>query len=53
MINILAWLFGIVVACFVLLIAGENIAENVPPENWFRKWWRNNIIGEDVYDDDF
>lgn len=51
MLNILATLFGISVAFFVTIIMGENIADNLPPENRFRKWWRNNIIGEDIYGD--
>lgn len=53
MLNIIAILFGISVAFFTFLIVGENLAENLSPENWFRKWWRNNIIGEDIYGDDF
>ena len=51
MINIIAILFGTAVVFFTFLIIGENTAENLPPENWFRKWWRNNIIGEDIYGD--
>lgn len=51
MIHILAWLFGISVGFFTFTILGENIADNLPPENWFRKWWRNHIIGDDIYDD--
>ncbi len=53
MVNILIWMFGIAVCFFIFTIIGENIAENVPPENWFRKWWRSNIIGDDTYGDDF
>lgn len=53
MIHILAWLFGICILSFVVIIVGENIAENLPLENRFRKWWKNNIVGDDIYDDDF
>jgi hypothetical protein len=53
MINILVWLFGIVVVFFTLTMIGENIAANLPPENRFRQWWRRNIIGDDIYGDDF
>lgn len=53
MVNVLIWMFGIAVCFFTFMIIGENIAENVPPENWFKKWWRRNIIGDDIYDDDF
>ena len=51
MINILVWLFGISVVFFTFVMIGENVATNLPPENWFRKWWRNNIIGDDIYGD--
>jgi|688.fasta_scaffold2758638_1 hypothetical protein len=50
MVNSLVWLFGIALVCFVFLIVCENIAENLPPENKFRKWWRNNVIGDDDFD---
>ena len=53
MIDILVWLFVISTLTFVVTIIGENIAENLPPENRFRQWWRRNIIGDDIYGDDF
>jgi len=53
MINILVWLFGIGVVFFTLTMIGENIAANLSPENKFRQWWRRNIIGDDIYGDDF
>jgi hypothetical protein len=30
-----------------LLIIGETISKNLSKEHPFRKWWENNIIGED------
>jgi len=53
MVDILVWAFAICTLTFIVTIVGENIAENLPPENTFRKWWRNNVIGDDIYDDDF
>ena len=53
MMNILIWIFAICVLTFTITIVGENIADNLPPENRFRKWWRNNVIGDDNYGDDF
>jgi hypothetical protein len=53
MVNVLIWMFSISVGFFTFMIIGENIAENLPPENRFRKWWRNTIIGDDIHDDDF
>ena len=31
----------------------ESQIERLSPDNKFRKWWENNIIGEDIYGDDF
>ena len=53
MIDILIWIFAICVLTFTVTIVGENVADNLPPENRFRKWWRSNIIGDDMYSDDF
>jgi hypothetical protein len=53
MMKILIAMFGIFVILFTITILLENIAENLPKDNKFKRWWRDNIIGDDIYGNDF
>ncbi len=53
MMKILIAMFGIFVILSTITILLENIAENLPEDNKFKRWWRDNIIGDDIYGDDF
>ena len=53
MINLILWLFFCSTLGFVFVIVIESQMERLSPDNKFRRWWKNNIIGDDIYGDDF
>lgn len=52
MIALLLFLFLLVVSFVILsfLMLGENIARHKPGSS-FEKWWRANVIGDDIYNE--
>jgi hypothetical protein len=34
---------------FILMFALEEKVEKLPKTNRFKRWWRNHVIGEDIY----
>jgi len=52
MISIVLWLFFSGVLGMILLMVLETQADNLPPTNKFRIWWRKNVVGDDIYRDD-
>lgn len=53
MINIILCLFFVCTLGIILLMIVESQMEKLPPNNKFKIWWKNNIIGDDIYGDDF
>ena len=53
MLSIILWLFFVCVLGFVFILVVESQIERLSPDNKFRIWWKNNIIGDDIYSDDF
>ena len=45
-------LFGIVVflsVTMILMFLFDKPIHNLPENNRFRKWWKDHIIGDDIY----
>jgi hypothetical protein len=53
MLSIILGLFFVCVLGIVFILVVESQMEKLSPNNKFRKWWENNVIGEDIYSDDF
>jgi hypothetical protein len=53
MINVILWFFFGATVGIILLMVLENQVEDLPPSNKFKAWWRKNVIGDDIYGDDF
>lgn len=51
MLEFLLWAFLIFVAMVVFFMIGEHQATRLPDDNRFKKWWRREIVGDDVYND--
>lgn len=43
---IITILFSLATLMFISMFAIEKKVSNLPDTNKFKKWWRNNIIGE-------
>jgi hypothetical protein len=53
MLSIILGLFFVCVLGIVFTLVADFQIERLPPDNKFRIWWKNNVIGDDIYSDDF
>lgn len=53
MLSVILWLFFVCVLGIVFILVVESQIERLPSNNKFRIWWKNNVIGDDIYSDDF
>jgi len=53
MLNFLLWGFFTFVILSVILLVTDQQVEKLPSSHSFRIWWKDHIIGDDIYGDDF